>query len=105
MQAGELQTISAAPLPRCTIRAMNGAYVTDGIAVLIARPGETEARITELTEPGALLMAFVGRGIQQFIIGLDDGREFESELLGTSWHPPGRRLCRFALAAQIQAGC
>lgn len=104
MQTGESQTMATEPLQRCTIRTTSGRYVTDGIVVLIARPGETEARITELTEPGALLMAFVGRGTQRFIIDLDDGREFESELLGTSWQPPGRRLCRFALAAPVQVG-
>jgi hypothetical protein len=66
------------------------------------RSGETEARVTELTEPGALLMAYVGRGIRRFMISLENGSEFDAELFDTSWQSSGRRLCRFALAAHVE---
>lgn len=95
------RAVAAAPVQRCLVRTPDGGYVTEGIAVLIERPSGTEARITELTEPGALLMAYVGRGIRRFSLLLESGEECGAELLGTSWQSSGRRLCRFALGDRV----
>ncbi|MGD9894699.1 MAG: hypothetical protein AB7R89_19525 [Dehalococcoidia bacterium] len=103
MRAGEPHIQQSPPVQRCTIRTSSGRYVSAGIAVLIARSAGTEACVTELTEPGTLLMAFVGRGIRRFNISLEDGRELESDLIGTAWHSSGRRLCRFALTTPVAA--
>jgi hypothetical protein len=99
MPARASRVRTSTPVQRCTVRTSSGGYVTEGIAVLIERPSGLEARITELTEPGALLMAFVGRGVRRFSLRLEDGSEYEAELAGTSWQSSGRRLCRFALTA------
>jgi hypothetical protein len=89
----------AAPVQRCTVRTPDGGHITDGIAVLIERPGGREARVTELTEPGALLMAYVGRGVRRFSLEFENGEDHDAELLGTSWQSSGRRVCRFTIGS------
>lgn len=90
---------ASTPVQRCTIQTSDAGYVTEGIAVRIERPAGTEVRITELTEPGALLMAYVGRGVRRFRLTFGDGAVSEAELIGTTWQSSGRRLCRFMLMA------
>jgi hypothetical protein len=82
----------------CVIRTSDGSYLTAGRTVLIQRDAAIEARVTELTEPGALLNAFVGRRIERYRIVLTDGRCYEALLTGTTWQQAGRRQCRFTLA-------
>jgi len=65
--------------------------------VLLPRGEAVEARVTELTEPGALLNAYVGKGQRWFVLSLEDGRALSAKLVGTSWQAAGRRLCRFLL--------
>ena len=47
---------------RCAVRSRSGDHLTEGRAVLLPRGEAVEARVTELTEPGALLNAYVGKG-------------------------------------------
>jgi hypothetical protein len=86
-----------AAVQRCTILRRDGAPLTGGIAVLIERDGGAEARVTELTEPGAFLNAHLGKGQRRFLITLEDGRTVTADLVATAWQPTGRRLCRFAI--------
>jgi hypothetical protein len=82
---------------RCTVIATNGHRLTDGIAVLIYSERCAEARLTELSEPGALLIAYLGRGVSRYVLALDDGHTIGAELVNMVWQQPGRRLCRFLL--------
>jgi hypothetical protein len=93
------RAIASPPLQRCTIWTPDRGYITEGIAVRVERPAGTEVRITELSEPGALLMAYVGRGVRRFRLIFGDGIASEAELISTAWQSSGRRLCRFALTA------
>ena len=96
-------TSASTPVQRCTIQTLDGGYITEGIAVRIERPIETEARVTELREPGALLMAYVGRSVRRFRLTFGDGAIVEAELIGTTWQSSGRRLCRFMLDAAAES--
>ncbi len=82
---------------RCTVLLPGGAYVTAGIAVLIERARVTEARVTELTNPGALLNHHLGNGDRQFLLRFEDGRDIAAELISTAWISSGRRMCCFIL--------
>ena len=75
----------------------SGDYLTGGRAVLLPRGEVIEARVTELTEPGTLLNAYVSKGQRWFVLSLEDGRALPAELLGTTWQSAGRRLCCFLL--------
>jgi hypothetical protein len=74
-----------------------GVYLTDGLTVLLDRAPRVEARVTELTEPGALLNAYLGKGVRDFLLALEDGRTLRADLIATTWQISGRRLCRFLL--------
>jgi hypothetical protein len=87
------------PVQRCTVLSQAGAYISDGLAVVIDRGVTAEVRLTELTEPGALLNAHLGRGARRFLLSLEDGRTVGATLMATSWQSPGRRMCRFDVVA------
>src|SRR5262245_52361050 len=71
------------PVQRCTVLTRAGAYITDGLTVLIDRAPQIEARVTELTEPGALLNAYLGKGVRSYLLALEDGRTLHAELTAT----------------------
>jgi hypothetical protein len=97
-------TVPELPVQRCTVLTRAGAYLTDGLTVLIDRAPQIEARVTELTEPGALLNAYLGKGVRSFLLTLEDGRTLHADLTSTSWQSSGRRLCRFLLTpSEIRA--
>jgi len=82
---------------RCTIATRAGAFLSDGRAVLIARAGGSEVRVTEFSHPGALLNAYINRGMRYYTLTFEDGRGVAAELVDTTWERGGRRLCRFLL--------
>ncbi len=99
--AGALPPLVAAIAERdaivrgCAILHPSGAHLSDGLAVLIERDAATEVRVIELTAPGALLSAYVNRGVRRFLLALDGVAPRPADLIDTTWQPTGRRLCRF----------
>jgi hypothetical protein len=83
----------------CMIATQAGIFLTESRAVLIARDDRTELRATEFSRPGALLNAFINRGLRRYLLAFEDGRTFGADLVDTTWGAGGRRLCRFLLDA------
>lgn len=81
----------------CSIRTADGHHLTSGRAAVTDPARPDRVCVTDLTHPGALLDAFIGRGEHHFLLVLQSGRMHAVELCRSSWQGPGGRLCCFSV--------
>jgi hypothetical protein len=75
---------------------VRGVHLTDGL--LAASDTPDAICLTDLTKPGALLLATYGRGESEFMLSADAAPPRRMRLVRSAWLSNGRRLCRFVPA-------
>lgn len=79
----------------CAIQTVDGRLLSRGSATVFDPMQPERICVTDLTRPGDLLDAYIGRGVRRFLLDFDGGPLVVAELVRTSWRQVGGRLCCF----------
>lgn len=77
----------------CTVRRLDGGYISDGLACRTAPDGTLT--VWNLTEPGALLLEYYGRTVRECLLSVGLAAPRRVQLLAAVWTSSGGRRFTF----------
>lgn len=86
---------------RCAVRTLDGRHLTAALASVTDAARPERVCVTDLETPGALLDAYIGRGMRRFLVAVEGGPALLAELGNMAWRARGGRLCCFSIAPAV----
>ena len=79
-----------------TIAALDGRFVTGGMATISGRRDSWRATVRQLDRPGVMATMYFAEGTRDVVLRLADGRRARARIAGTSFNADRQRVCELS---------